>query len=287
VSHAHRSVELNERGRALHDAGELDEALATYLAAAEVDPSNGHAWFNAALVAKEQRDWVRAVTFGERAASVEPDDYPTSWNLGIAATALGQWGLARSCWRRCGIEVPEGDGPIDLELGPVPVRLNPDTRPEVVWTQRLDPARARILNVPGPGSGRRFGDVVLHDGVPVGEREHSGRMVPVFDELERLEVSPLPTLEVHVTAPSPVDVVALEDAFLSAGLAAEDWSASVRALCESCSRGRVGPIQVEDVGWVDLRHVGLAADLPRARDLLSIWEDQARGRRTVTLEEAG
>jgi len=84
----------------LADEGRHDEALAAYREAVELDAGNSHAWFNMALVHKYNRAWEEAVRCGQRAAQLVADDYPTWWNLGIAATALGDWSLARKAWRR-------------------------------------------------------------------------------------------------------------------------------------------------------------------------------------------
>lgn len=85
-----------------------------------------------------------------RAVELDSSDEAAWWNLGIAATALGEWREARTAWRACGIEIPEGDGPPDLDFGLVPVRLDPAGCGEVVWCRRIDPARAVIRNVPLP-----------------------------------------------------------------------------------------------------------------------------------------
>src|SRR5579862_2444045 len=105
---------------------------------------------------------AEAAQFNERALTCEPAGEEAYWNLGIAATALG------------------------MGLGLVPIRLDPDGNGEVVWCDRLDPARALIRNVPTLESGFREGDIVLHDGEPKGKRELNGKFVSVFNALERI-----------------------------------------------------------------------------------------------------
>jgi hypothetical protein len=95
----------------------------------------------------------------ERAAALGgAEGDPAWWNLGIAATALRRWDAARDAWRRFGIQVPDGTGELQMDLGPAPVRLDPDGRAEVVWGRRVDPARIVVINVPTPESGHRWGD---------------------------------------------------------------------------------------------------------------------------------
>ncbi|NED09119.1 hypothetical protein G3I55_46685, partial [Streptomyces sp. SID6648] len=73
-------------------------------------------------------------------------------------------------------------------------------------------------------SGRRWGEVVLHDGVPHGERTTSaGHSYPVFDEIELWAPSPVPTWVVLLEAATEADRDALEQLAADAGFAAEDW----------------------------------------------------------------
>lgn len=265
----------------------------------ERDPSNHALWFDLALAAKRRRDWAQAVELNQRALEVLTDvsqGEPAAWNLGIAATAVGAWDTARVAWRQFGLAVPDGDGPIILDgLGLVPVRLNPsetqlgeeplaiDGRafsPEVVWTERLSPAHARVISVPSPESGHRWGDVVLTDGVPSGERHDGRAWVPVFDELALLERSENRTWAVPVRAPGPADVEELTAAADATGLAAEDWSSTTRILCAACSAGRPDHHHTDvQRAWSADREFGIAApEEGDVRALLESWVTTGSGR---------
>ncbi|CAO0835634.1 Tetratricopeptide repeat-containing protein OS=Streptomyces microflavus OX=1919 GN=G3I39_07635 PE=4 SV=1 [Streptomyces microflavus] len=94
-----------------------------------------------------------------------------------------------------------------------------------------------VLSIPLPSSGRRWGEVVLHDGVPNGERvTAAGPSYPVFDEIELWAPSPVPTWVVLLEAATEEDRDALEKLASDAGFAAEDWSSSVRLLCRAVRR---------------------------------------------------
>ena len=264
---------LNNQGRACADEGDWDAALSWYRQATDQVPAFEPAWFNMALVYKRRRQWDQAVDCNERAAALDgAEGDPAWWNLGIAATALRRWDTARNAWRRFGIEVPDGTGELQMDLGLTPVRLDPGGRAEVVWGQRVDPARIVVRNVPTPESGHRWGDVVLHDGGPNGERRAQGRTYQVFDELERWQPSAIPTLEVQVTLASEPDAQALADLFDQAGYAAEDWTASIRLICQQCSEGRP-PEDHEHPAPPSgaKRTFGLAAPLGPATRLLGEW----------------
>ena len=264
---------LNEQGRVCDDAGDLDAALSWYRQAADQVPAFEPAWFNMALVYKRWRQWDQAMDCNERAAALGgAEGDPAWWNLGIAATALRRWDAARNAWRRFGIEIPDSTGELQMDLGPAPVRLDPAGRAEVVWGRRVDPARVVVMNVPTPASGHRWGDVVLHDGAPNGERTSGGRVYGVFDELERWQPSAIPTLEVQVTLADETDAEALADLFDQAGYAAQDWTTSLRVICKQCSEGRPPEGHEHPApSFTAERRFGLAAPPDRAARLLSDW----------------
>ncbi|MGH3258560.1 MAG: tetratricopeptide repeat protein [Streptosporangiaceae bacterium] len=264
---------LNEQGRASADAGDWDAALSLYRQAVGRVPMFEPAWFNLGSVYKRRRQWDQAMDCNERAAALSgAEGDPAWWNLGIAATALRRWDAARNAWRRFGIRVPDGTGELQMDLGLTPVRLNPDAGAEVVWGRRVDPARVVVTNVPTPESGHRWGDIVLHDGAPNGERRAEGRVYAVFDELERWQPSAIPTLQVQVVVVDETGAQALSDVFDQAGYAAQDWTSSIRLICKQCSEGRPSPDHEHtEPGFQTERSFGLAAPLDQATRLLSDW----------------
>ncbi|MET0418399.1 MAG: hypothetical protein ABW022_20500 [Actinoplanes sp.] len=259
-------------------AGELLERLARRH---PDHPRVGVWWYDAALAYKFLRNWAKAYELGrEAAARAEPNAQdPAFWNLGIAATIMEDWETARYAWRGFGLTVPDGDGEIVADFGVTPIRLGPAGNNEVVWAQRLCPARARVLNVPTPESGRRFGEVVVHDGAPNGEREVDGRTYSVFDELLLFRASALPTATVHVTAETPEDVRALAVLFDEHGYAAEPAS-GVQFICSCCSEGNVSQDSDHQVGGAQQVNVAAPADeIPR---LMDTWRAAAPSRRSWT-----
>lgn len=235
-----RASRANARGRELQARGDQRGAIARYLEAAALDPDWDAPLYNLGLIYKHAAQWQAAFDANLRATELGPDDQANWWNLGIAATALGRWSEARRAWRGAGIAVPDGEGPVDWPCGYHPIRLNPSSEGETVWSQRIDPARARLSNI--PLAGFCFGDVVLHDGAANGYRQLDGREVPVFDCLALLEPSQLSTWCVEIElAPSEACDAAfgeLEGLAEARGFAAEDWTRSIRRLCKACSEGR-------------------------------------------------
>lgn len=261
VRQAYRAWESGDWRR----AGQLLEA------AVRPDPDGRHSkqlWFDAALAYKLLRDWRKAYELGVQAAARAPRgaQEPAFWNLGIAATALRDWSTARDSWSGYGIDLPTGDGEILANLGTTCVRITTSTGQEVVWARRLCPTRARLLTVPFD-PGRRFGEVVLHDGVPNGERIADDARVPVFDEIEPFASSDLATLSVTITASTTADVEALLEVFVAQDLGAEVLS-STQVLCQCCSEGSRTAERSVQAGR---QHVLVAAPEHRATELLDRW----------------
>ena len=179
---------------------------------------------------------------------------------------VGDWSTARDAWSGYGIELPPGDGEIVADLGMTCVRISTADGQEVVWARRLCPTRAQIESVPFD-PGRRFGEVVLHDGGPNGERIVDGRRYPVFDELMPFTPSDLATLAVTVTASTADDVEALLGVFQEVNLGAEILS-SGELLCRCCSEGSRTLDRAVQGGR---QTVLIAASEARAAELLDQW----------------
>ncbi len=287
AQHPHRS--LVKRAYQAFEAEDWDSAADLLEAAAREHPDgpDGAAlWFDAALVQKFRRDWPQAYALGKEAAARarRGQEDPAFWNLGIAATILRDWATARDAWNGYGVELPDGDGEIVEDFGMTAIRIATPDGQEVVWAERLCPARARVLSVPFDPA-RRFGEVVVHDGAPNGERVVDGRRYPVFDELARFEESDLATLSVTVTAAAPDDVDALLSAFQERDLGAEVLGSGV-LLCKCCSQSS-HPVQ-RSLPEAGPQTVLLAAPADEASGLLDAWRAAGtNGRAWENLHQAG
>ena len=251
--------------------------------AARADAPNSDAWwFNGALAHKFVRNWPKAFELGRQAAARAETGKrdPAFWNLGIAATILNDWGVARAAWKGYGIALSDGDGDgeIDGDFGTACVRLETGHAPEVVWVRRICPTRARVLSI--PFSDRRFGEVVVHDGAPNGERIVDGRRYPVFDELMLHKASETPTWRVSLSCPAEADAQALVDGFDAEGLPIEPVSGMVlRSRAES-----EGSVEIYAGAARSGEHdVLLAApDEAAARSLPDAWARSGTGGRAWT-----
>jgi hypothetical protein len=276
------AIAANDAGVELANARRYAEALPLYEKALRLAPDWYAVHLNLGIACKHTGDWARSLAGSLRALAL--DDARAGkgalWNAAIAATALGDWSRARWAWTAFGIALPEGEGPIDMNIGTTPIRVSCDAHPEVVWCHRIDPARARIESIPTPESGRRYQDLLLHDGEPRGKRRYGDRLLSVFDELAVLERSPFATWSVDILAPTEHDVAALIRAVAEGCPAAiEDWTASLEVLCKRCSEGvphEHGP-DLEPT-WAPARRIGIATPDDQVFAVIREWAESGPGR---------
>ncbi|MGH6741723.1 MAG: hypothetical protein ACREDY_22325 [Bradyrhizobium sp.] len=262
---------LNEEGRRLSNDGDVPGAEAAYRAAIAASPEWSVPAYNLGLLFKYVGRWAESLHFNELATRLSPDDEAGWWNLGIAATALGDWRQARRAWLACGIRCPDGDGPPDFGWGMTPVRLDPEGDGEVVWARRIDPARAKIQSIPLPTSLFGWQDVVLTDGAAVGHRVVDGHEYSLFDVLARLSAGPARKFIIELAEADEDAIDALEKCALAKDGAAENWGTATHILCYECSRGVLHQHSGDD-GMPAHPHCGLAArDHDHARDIIESW----------------
>jgi hypothetical protein len=203
-------------------------------------------------------------------------------------------------WRTLKVITEDAEGLINQNWGQTPVRVNPDGAKEnrvieVVWSDCLCPVRSRITNIPTGATGFRYGDIVLHDGAPVGYRLNpSGQKRAVFNVLELFEPSRFSTYEVSIAVESALGLKELERACDLASVEIEDWTANIRNLCRACNEGKPHEGHDTDLkeptSWSRRRRVGFAAlELAALNGVLEAWAVKP-GRRVVevrcTLEAA-
>ena len=276
-----RAEALHAAGVECSETGNEEGAIENYSKALALDPKRGDTLYNLGLIYKYRGDWPKSFEFNARAREFQPKDEATLWNLAIAATALRDWKTAREVWRTLNISIDAGEGPIAGNFGSTPVRVNAEGSAnrviEVVWSEGLCPVRSRILNIPTGATGFRYGDIVLHDGAPVGYRLNSaGQERAVFNVLELFEPSRFSTYEAAIDVESAKGLQELKRACESADIEIEDWTSNLRNLCKACSEGRPheGHDQElkESLPWAFSRRVGFAAiSLESLNRVLEEW----------------
>lgn len=293
----HETIDaLAARAYAAYDDGDLGEARVRFDALLGAAPDVADYHYMQGLVGKYLRDWPMSLHHNLRSLALRTDadrdaDEASRWNAAIAATALGDWAEARRQWAGCGIDIPDGDGAIDASFGVASIRLNAWDSGETLFAKRIDPVRARLINVPLPDSGYRYGDIVLHDGASTGQRRFHQSMVPVLNALQRLQTSEFQTFAVFATCPQPADLDALVDARMPGVAFIEDWTESIVHLCLRCSydaphrHDEDAHSTSERGGWSPERNIGIAAQSRYSvTRLIERWKSEGSGRRLDAIE---
>jgi hypothetical protein len=276
-----KAQKFHEQGQALSDDGKDIEAIKAYLKAIELDPSKSESFYNIGLIYKYQGEWAKSLEYNAKAYELCPEDESARWNLAIAATALRKWEIARRAWSDNGIELVGESGPIDMNFGMTPVRLNPDDSGEVVWATRIDPVRAKIDSIPYKESGFKHGDVVLHDGAAVGYRKVGDKEYAVFNVLEMFEPSNYSTVVATVKISSDKDIEKLEEIFSETEHEFEDWTKNIRTICRQCSEGKPHESHDQELidVWVSERTLGIAVcENSSIIDLFQDWQQKSEGK---------
>ncbi|MCB0519640.1 MAG: hypothetical protein H6577_08295 [Lewinellaceae bacterium] len=181
-------------------------------------------------VYKLRREWKPAYHYCLRAVEINPFDERTWETLAIAATALAEWETARQAWNQLGYEFKKSDEALHLDLGLVPVCLNPASRPEIIEAHRIDPVRASIESIPQPSSDRRYKDLILIDSKAESHFFQHGKRLPVHHELQLLKQSTWRTYAVLLETDTTHDVQTLAQLCEEASLGFDNWSNASRFL---------------------------------------------------------
>ncbi|HLL61341.1 MAG TPA: tetratricopeptide repeat protein [Candidatus Nitrosocosmicus sp.] len=230
-----KAVEYNAQGLELEEEGKVTQAITAYKRAIKADPTFSYPYFNLGLIYKYKNKWKESFIYNQKAVEADPKNEGALWNLGIAATALHKWNIAAQIWSKLGLKNPIKKAPLLYkDLGLIPVRLK--NNGEVVWCDRLDPARAMINNIPTLDSKRSFEDIVLIDGAPEGYRVVEGQKIPVFNELELFKASGNKTSIIKIIVSSEEKLRNLYNMLDKIkSIRYEDWTTSLRMLCHECS----------------------------------------------------
>jgi len=164
-------------------AGRLALAEEAFSRVLALDPDADPARIRLCEIACKERRWDDALALANTLATrLEPGSH--DWDRIVAATALGRWDIVRDSARRLGMEVEDGDAPIDEHWGGMWLRT---ARQQSLWATRTGPVTARIESIMGDRDDReRQDDVVLFDPAPVDREESDERTTFTYRELDVL-----------------------------------------------------------------------------------------------------
>src|SRR5688572_3278389 len=206
------------------DKGDKDGAIGIYqkILSEKEDWSTVH--YNLGLIYKYRNEWDKSYYHTKRAVELDAEVEASQWNLGIAATMLKDWRLARQCWNFFGMKYEIIDEDTAGNIGETSIRISPNANAETVWATRICPARAIIKNIPLPESDHQFKDMVLNDGAPNGYRMSEGKEYPVLDEIQHLSKSDYQTYSIKCKPISKAQFEDLQQRCWKSDIAIENWT---------------------------------------------------------------
>jgi tetratricopeptide (TPR) repeat protein len=178
------------RGRWAVERGEYREAAAIAARTLEFEPeAKGlrRLWLHAA---EELGDWraAREQVDALLPHAEEDETEGLRWSLLMAATALADWETVRATAAAVGMELPEGEGPVDVEVAAVRLWFSPR---EVLPAVRTGPVTARVIAIARDGE-QRAGAVALFDPYPLEDSDDQPLLFRVREVLEPSAVEAWP-----------------------------------------------------------------------------------------------
>lgn len=217
-----------EEALAYDRAGDAYNAVKLYKKLVKLAPDWSLPYHFLSIFYRERNEWKPSYHYSRKATENNPED-KTAWHiLATAATALRRWQTARQAWNKLGFDFRKTDKALNLDLGLIPVCINPKIKPEIVWARQIDPARARIESIPQPASGRRYREEILIDNHSVAYRYVRGKRVPVYEELEKIHYSPYATYAVILETGDTRAADILDKLCADAEVGFDNWSNAVR-----------------------------------------------------------
>lgn len=177
-----------------------------------------------AVIYSRRQEFKPAFHYWSKTVAIDADDRDAWWQLGLAAVALKRMRTALTVWCKFGFDKLDHKRPLGLQL----THLDGF---EILWMEALDPARARIVSIPHPGSGARYRDLMLYD--RRGQRGYNvvqRRRVAIYQAVARLKRSPYRTFSCLLHTGDEAAVNQLEKLCYEAGLGFEIWSNAIRAV---------------------------------------------------------
>lgn len=201
--------------------GDVYNAVKLYKRIIRLNADWSPPYYQLGLIYKNRQEWKACLHYHKKFLARDSSVRQAWWNLGIAASALKKWRIARNVWNKFGLS-PTGANPHCIQLKTANLF-------ELFWVQSLDPARGRISNIPFPASDRRYGDIVLFDNEIVGYNVVNNRRVPIYPELGLFKRSVYRTWSCLLIGASKKDIQTLEQLCQNASLGFEIWSNASRA----------------------------------------------------------
>lgn len=225
----HHDIQLFfEQARIYEIQGDPYNAVKLYKKVVRLAPRWAEPYHFLCRFYRKRKEWKPSLYYSQKAVTYNPEDKTAFQILAIAATALNKWRIARIAWNRLGFNFKENNKILKLNLGFIPVCINAEHKPEIVWAQQIGPARAIIESIPQPSSGKRYKEEILIDNNPIAYRVFQGKRLPVYEELESIHLSSFKTYAVILETSNQNHVDTLISLSENVAVGFDNWSKATR-----------------------------------------------------------
>ena len=234
------------KAKEYYDCNDQYNAIKLYKKVIRLYPHWGEPYLYLGEIYKYRKEWKPAFYYIKKALDFDPNHEKAWWILGIVATALKKWQWAREAWNKLGYRLRKTNKALSLDLGVVPIRLNPTTQAEIVWANRIDPVRATIESIPQPSSGKRYQDLILLDNECSGYRIVNNQRLLVYDELQVLKTSRYNTFSVILETADSKAIHVLDRLCYDINLGFDNWTKATHSIVK-CNTKSLPEYHSEDL----------------------------------------
>ena len=214
---------LLEEAQRYERGGDTYTAIKLYRRLIKMRPEGVVPYRRLGQIYKHRREWKPTFHYCKRSVALDATDRTSWWNLGIAATGLKKYRMARSVWAKFGHNDRAG------ARHPLGLQIRHQGQYEILWMKPLDPCRGEIISIPHPGSGLHYKQVMLYDREPVGHHVINRRRIAIQAELGSHRLSPFQTFSCLLHTGSEAAIQQLDKMCQKAGVGFEVWSNALRA----------------------------------------------------------
>ena len=212
--------------------GDTYNAVKLYKKLTKLAPQWAPPFQRLGAIYKYRGEWKPCLHYNKKTVALDSGSQYAWWDLGIAATALKKWRIARNVWSKFGKAPVQGWQP-----GPVSIRLEYDGKYEILWADSIDPARCQLRNIPHPASGHRYRDILLFDRIASGYQVVHHKRFPVYPVLGLFKRSSFSTYSCRLHTGEAAAIAALEQLCREANLGFELWSNATRSYAPAPGAG--------------------------------------------------
>lgn len=218
--------ELLERAMRSDQEGDVYTAVKLFRILLRKEPEWVQPFWELAQIYRRRREWKPLMHYSLCVLDREPGKKEAWQDLGLSATAMGKYQVARLAWNK--LDYPKNGHAGFHKPESIALALDTIHGQEVVLADRIDPVQALVRSIPQPSSGYHYGDLILIDLRDTDRVIVRKEVYPVYRELERLKMAHTQTFSAILHTSDTLQLDFLRKLCAQRGLGFDNWSKSER-----------------------------------------------------------